>query len=265
MDTVLKDMLISVRSTLQSDMATYMHRLTGDVQEVGNRVNHIESKMEEYATTINELVDANEDREADNEWIKAKLADMEDRSRRNNLKIRGIPESVQQHDLNHYVTSMFKDMLPDLSDLNVTIDRIHRLPKPLHLSEQVPRDVLLRLHFFHVKDKLMVNMRKREQIPEQYQNIQFYADLSQYTLQKRKNLTSVTKILRNHKIIYRWGYPTKLSVTKDNRTYIITSLEKGLDLLRDWGLHEQQALTSTPHHVEPGWKQVTSRNAITHA
>lgn len=46
LDTVLKDMLLSLRSTIQSDMATCMHRFNREVQEVGNRVNHIESKME---------------------------------------------------------------------------------------------------------------------------------------------------------------------------------------------------------------------------
>lgn len=45
--------------------------------------------MGEYASTINDLVDANESNEDDIEVIKAKMADIEDRSRMNNVKIRG--------------------------------------------------------------------------------------------------------------------------------------------------------------------------------
>lgn len=110
---------------------------------------------------MNDLVDAHDEREGENEWIKAKLADMEDRPRRNNLKIRGIPESVQQSDLSLYAATMFKSLLPSLTDLDVTIIRIHRLTKPSHLSDQIPRDVLLRLHFFHAKEHLMSIMRNR--------------------------------------------------------------------------------------------------------
>lgn len=53
--------------------------------------------MGEFASTINDLVDAQEENEDEMEGIRAKMADMEDRSRRNNMKIRGIPETVQQY------------------------------------------------------------------------------------------------------------------------------------------------------------------------
>lgn len=77
----------------------------------------------------------------------------------------------------------------------------------------------------------MAAMRMQEHIPKPYQALQFFADLSQYTLPKRKNLHAVTKLLRNHKIVYCWGYPTKLSIMRENHTYTVTSLEKGLNFL----------------------------------
>lgn len=74
----------------------------------------------------------------------------------------------------------------------------------------------------------MMVMRKQDQIPSQYQNLQFYADLSQHNLQKRKNLSTVTKVLRNHKIIYRWGNPTKTSITKEGLKHVVDSGERFL-------------------------------------
>lgn len=266
-DTVLKDMLLSLRSSLQSDMMKCMHKFNTNLQAVETRVEHIEQKMGEYAVTINDLVDSHEEREGDTDWLKDKIADIEDRNRRNNLKIRGIPETVQQADLRSYATSLFKSLLPDLSDLEITIDRIHRLPKPTYLSEHIPRDVILRLHFYHAKEQLMLIMRQKDQIPAQYQHLQFYADLSQYTLQKRKNLNTITKALRNHHITYRWGYPTKLTVTKDGRTHLVNSLEKGLSLLKEWKIIPEQETTSAkmPRSVEPAWKTVTTKNAKSHS
>lgn len=53
MDTVLKDMLVSLRSTLQADMINCMHRFSGEIKAVESKVEHIEGKMREFASTIN--------------------------------------------------------------------------------------------------------------------------------------------------------------------------------------------------------------------
>lgn len=63
-------------------------------------------------------MDAHDEREADTEWIKAKLADIEDRSRRNNLKTSGNPESVQQSDPCLYASTMFKALILSLTHLS---------------------------------------------------------------------------------------------------------------------------------------------------
>lgn len=51
--------------------------------------------MGKFASSHNTLdVDVHNDQEDGMEKLKAKVADLEDRSRRNNVKIRGMPESV---------------------------------------------------------------------------------------------------------------------------------------------------------------------------
>lgn len=83
--------------------------------------------------------------------MKDKLADLEDRSKRNNLKIRGIPETVKVTQLPQFVQDMFLALAPALSALELTVDRVHRVPKPPFLADDVPRGVLLRLHFYRAK------------------------------------------------------------------------------------------------------------------
>lgn len=268
LDTVLKDMLVSLRSSLQADMMNCMHRLSGELREVESRVDRIENKMGEFASTINDLVDASEAQDGESEWIKKKIADIEDRSRRNNLKIRGIPELVQSSDLRSYASDLFSSLLLDLSDIELTVDRIHRLPKPSFLPDKISRDVILRMHFFHVKDRLMPAMRKRNNVPSQYHDLQFYPTLSQHTLQRRRSLNSLTKALRNHNISYRWGFPTKLIITKQNREFTVDSLDKGISLLREWEilleLDENITPAASKHASTSDWKKVTQRNAKSH-
>lgn len=76
------------------------------------------------------MVDAHTTHSDELSWIKDKLSDLEDRSRRNNLKIRGIPESVPATQLPQYIQDLFNALLPTMSALELTVDRVHRIPKP---------------------------------------------------------------------------------------------------------------------------------------
>ncbi|XP_063794564.1 uncharacterized protein LOC134949748 [Pseudophryne corroboree] len=61
--------------------------------------------------------------------LRSKVRDLEDRSRRNNVKIRGILESVSNSYLREYVTDLFTKLLPTVTITDFLLDRIHRLPK----------------------------------------------------------------------------------------------------------------------------------------
>lgn len=206
--------------------------------------------MGEFATTINDLVDSH-----------GKEDEMEE-------EIRGVPESVQQSDLCKYAAQLLTSILPDLTELDITMDRIHCLPKPSYLPDNVPRDFILRLHFFLVKEHLMSASRNMDLFPPQYKDLQFFADLSQYTLQKCRNLNTISKALRSYKITYKWGFPTKLIITKEGKDHVVDFLAKGLNLHKMWHIvPEGSPQTSNPRsleHIEEDWDLVTSRKACKH-
>lgn len=58
-------------------------------------------------------VDAQEEKDEEMDWIKAKLADLEDCSRRNNVKIRGILESIQPAALTDYFVQLMATFIPN--------------------------------------------------------------------------------------------------------------------------------------------------------
>lgn len=133
-----------------------MRKISSDIHVIGDRFDHTERRMREFASTINDLVDAHDEHE--HLWMNAKLADLEDRSRRNNVKINGISEIGQQSELRKFATVLLITLLPELNPSELITDRICRLPRPSHLPEQVQRDVLLCIHFFYVKEQLMLKI-----------------------------------------------------------------------------------------------------------
>lgn len=139
--------------------------------------------MGNYSTSFNSLVDVHNTHTGELTWIKDKIADLENRSRRNNIKIRGMTESVPPQQLQQYALTLFSSMPPALSAQDLTIDKIHRLPKPSFLAAEIPRDVLLRVHCYHIKE-IMATFRKAESLPKHYANIQLLPDLYKHMLQR---------------------------------------------------------------------------------
>lgn len=205
LDTTLKDMFMSLQSSLLTDLSSMFHRMSADMGSLKNRVTNKESGMTECATTNahNYLIDTYAEVKEEKDWVRAGLADLEDRSRRNNVKLRGVPETVLPADLAKYAKDLMHTIIPDASPRDVIVDRIHRIAKPPHLAASVPRDVLMRVHFFHIKERLMSEARSKSPLPRPYEGVQLFPDLYKFTLQVRRNLNPVTKGLYNHKILYK--------------------------------------------------------------
>lgn len=122
--------------------------------------------------SVNDLVDAHDDHTKEHRRIKDKLADLENKSCRNNLKICGILKSVQAQALSAYTKSLFKVLVPDLKNSKLIIDRIHRLTKPPFL-----RDVILCIHVYHVKEQVMQNVSAKGTLPDPCSQLQLFADI----------------------------------------------------------------------------------------
>lgn len=179
-----------------------------------------------------------------------KMVDIEDRARRNNIKFRGVPESIKPVELTAYLQKLMTTALPSLEPADIILDRAHRLPKPSFLSDQIPRDVIARIHFYHIKDQLMQYARQHPALPDLFAGIALYADLSQATLTARHNLVPITKILHNHKILYKWGLPAKLLLEMHNESHAITSPEKRMELLRKWHLLPRNGEAADPDPLQ---------------
>lgn len=127
-------------------------------------------------------------------------------------------------------------ILPDASPRDLIVDRIHRIAKPSHLTASVPRDVLMRVHFFHIKEKLLRAARNSPSLPGPYDGVLLFPNLSKYTLQLRRQLNPITKGLHNHKIQLKWRYPATLLITRNGASHVIHTFHKGMQLLHTWGI-----------------------------
>lgn len=201
----------------------------------------------ECISAHNVLVDSYQDRDADIQWLKNKVTDLEDRSRRNNLKFRGIPETITPPELPQYLLQLLKTM-ENARDL--VIDRTHCIAKPTSLPDIVPRDVLARIHFFHKKDRAMAAVCNAGKLSDPFSHINIYADLSATTLTRHRQFSPITAALRDKMILYNRFFPAILQVTYQGQKYILHSLAEARKLPQQWDIPTPSA-NDEEHSIAP--------------
>lgn len=102
-----------------------------DLHTVTERVTSGETAVTALESRVQALERANDIHTREAQEMQLHLEEMEDRSRRNNLRLRGIPEATGPEDLQETVTAIFHRIL-ETPPPSLEIDRVHRTlgPKP---------------------------------------------------------------------------------------------------------------------------------------
>lgn len=178
-----------------------MNALPQEIAALGGCTDILETKHDELSLAHNDL---RKDYEllADNfSYLQAQVEDLDNRNCHNNIRLRGIPESVT--DLMPAIYKLFHNLLPDKPLSAFTCDKIHRALRPKLPSDKPPYDVTLCMKDFLTKEDVMRASRNTSNIELDGTRIQIYPDISPATLDRRHRMKKVTSILQLARIRYR--------------------------------------------------------------
>ncbi|CAH2296609.1 Hypothetical predicted protein [Pelobates cultripes] len=130
-------------------------QLRKEALDLSTRTSHTEKKCKELASAHNDMADYVQALEHKMEIMETRMVYYEDRARRNNLRLRGIPESVLRGDLPVYVWGLMHAYAPGIPADMLLVDWVQRVTKPKYLLDSAPRNVLLKSHYFHVKELIL--------------------------------------------------------------------------------------------------------------
>lgn len=191
--------------------------------------------------------------------MQAHVEDLDNRNRRNNIRVRGIPESVTE--LFPAVSKVFHSLLPDRPMSAFACDRIHRALRPKPPPDRPPRDIIMCMKDFLTKEDIMRASRNTPNIELDGSRLQIYPNISPATLDRRRRMKEVTSILQTARIKYRWDFPFKLLVIHNGSTHTVYNIIEGKELLVKLGLLEPEPpkrLPVTPR-ASPIWSTPSSR------
>ncbi|XP_032412220.1 uncharacterized protein LOC116715706 [Xiphophorus hellerii] len=188
--------------------------------------------MEEWTAAAKEVLSqtiSNQDQ------IQAKLTDLEARSRRNNIRVYGIPEDTEGDNLLEFMDGFIKAEL-SLQDTDLAIQRCHRALGPKPPQNASPRSVVIAFLAFRTRDLVLRAAWKKREVHLNQQRVYFDQDYPTETQKKRKAYAPIRKLLKEKGLRFQTPQPAKLRVFFDGGPVTYSSAAEAMKDLQKRGL-----------------------------
>lgn len=218
----LKDLFAEIsrmNATLQgvaSDVTT-IKETTAELREA---ISSVQARLDEAETRISHIEDASNRLTGDAEKmvkrvdeIWNKVEDLENRSRRNNVKIIGLKEGKEAgYNMNEYVQKILSEGLA-LTGLEFEIERSHRSLGPKPNGDQPPRVVLVKFLRYTAREKVLAAAKKSRGFEWEGCRVSIFEDMSRERAMMRKKFSASKKLLWDREVRHTLAHPATLRFT----------------------------------------------------
>lgn len=185
-----------------------------------SRIDSLEETRESHDGRITELEKCCEALTKQNRILSAKLCDLEGRSRRQNVKIMGLPEKIEKGAPTPFVSDFLLKLLgaenfPD----GIKVDRAHRVG----VLSSKPRAMIAKIHHDSVKEKIIQVVRSKGPFNFEGKRISIFQDLAADVIKDRKEFDNARQKLRDAGIRNGFLFPARLIFTHSGETKIFSS------------------------------------------
>lgn len=181
--TEIQEMFGKLEKVLKAEVLN----LRTDLGYLLKRVEVVEEVTEQHTVNMEELKTQIQYLQTGQRELLLKLEEQENQNRRQNLRIRALPER-RGEDLFAIMKEIFNPLLGRDKKEDLKVDRVHRVRKPPNMKEEIPRDIIVRFHQYEDKDKIWKSLRGAQPVKYDNSDIQIFADLSARTLARRRKL-----------------------------------------------------------------------------
>lgn len=221
-------------SDLQKVASDITHNITGtlkaaildlkmDIQAVAARISDVEQTTQLHTAAIRQVQHTYDAQLSYLYDLHRQVEDLDNRGRRHNVRVRGVPEGMEAGSLPQVICAIFNDLLDRLPDSPIEMERLHRALRPPPRDNEPPRDVICCIVNFPLKEEILRKARERGRVQHNGVEIKLFQDLSPTTLQNKRALRPLLDHLRARNIPYRWKFPFCLSATARGRTALLRS------------------------------------------
>lgn len=210
----LIDVIRSDVSAMHRDFgrATAITKLQTKVYNNEQKIEEMETTLTTLDTTISELQGAVALLQAEKTCLQACVDDQENRSRRQNIRVVGLPEKLEKDNPTIFMESVLLEVFgEDNFPRRPEVDRAHCTLRPPPPPNAPPRAMIGRLH--HCKTRELVLKQSYErlgQLTYRGNKVSFFPDLSTDLLRRRAAFNPVKKQLHQAGVKFSLAHPATL-------------------------------------------------------
>lgn len=220
----------SLREEAKADINTLRNELSQKIEtlhrahtETTDTQREMERSLCDVSDKITAMDKAHATLQKDYNKLQEKYMDLENRSRRQNLRVVGISEDIEAGNPSRFIAEFFSEVLGEENfDSPILIDRAHRTLAPKPRAGERPRAMIARLHYYTDREKILQLSRSKGNLFYKGSPVHIFPDMSPEVSKLRASFNPVKVKLRNAGIPYSLYYPAKLIITVDNTKHSFT-------------------------------------------
>lgn len=112
LDSKLNSLLHDLTHSIAKEVGKIAHKLRGEIDQIGEHTNTLENKFDELTQYVHVLEEDNSCLKHTISQLQLQQEDLENCERRQNLRIRGIPEAVSDKELCSCLLGLFVTLAP---------------------------------------------------------------------------------------------------------------------------------------------------------
>ncbi|KAJ1156916.1 hypothetical protein NDU88_009633 [Pleurodeles waltl] len=194
MDASITSLTLETKS-MRSDITSFQSRVTGLEQCMGS--------LEVQATM-------SRDKDQDLLYLRSKLTDMEDRSRRDYIRLHGITENEEGPDIQAFLSSTLQKLTSLDFDPSIELQQAHRIGPKCSNNSARPRPIIACLLRHNQTCQILQAARNHGPFRIDQYDIRITADYSKETNERRKAFLALRPRLRQLEIKYGLFDPARI-------------------------------------------------------
>lgn len=206
--TEIKDIYAKYEARLDTIQATvndHQQRIC-DLEHFANSTGDVDVKLAALAS--------------ENAKLRAKVTDLEGRSRRNNIRIVGLPEGIEGTQPTIFFSRLLVEVLgAEVLTSPPELDRAHRTLAAKPGPSNRPRAVLICFHQFQTRERVIRAARKlRGKLTYNGSSIHIFEDFTSEVAEQRAQYRDIMRKLYNMGLKPVLRYPARLSIVMEDGT-----------------------------------------------
>ncbi|MGH0147104.1 UNVERIFIED_CONTAM: hypothetical protein FKN15_014016, partial [Acipenser sinensis] len=155
-DEVVKEVIRDEIATFRIEIEHAIAPIQAILSECTKKVREVEDSMTAFVTRLAGIDSTCSLLSSENNKLRAKIDDLENRSKRNNLRVIGVPEGIEEGRPTEFMSSFLNKLFGQIClDSLPALDRAHRWAALKPREGDLPRPLILKVHHFQVKEQLL--------------------------------------------------------------------------------------------------------------